>query len=320
LSVRVIKVQIGDERKVEMSRLIILAIVLLAAASGVLLASAQQSDDDVRGAFLSTRPKSTNTNAPKRTRPKPPKPQANTSSTTAKNANLGKNANIANNTSFTNTNSNRLPLPAIALGYTIFMRDMNGRAVRVDPTREFHNGDRIRISLEPNVDGYVYVFHTENDGPPELLYPDARLEGGENWIEAHVPIEIPSTLETDERLRWFQFYGNAGTERLYVVVTRDPLPEVPIAENLLNFCTANKDKCPWHPPADAWAQIQQASKAEVRVVTSKTSAGQAQTDKEQVATTRGLGLDQTAPQPSVIRMSAATNAPVLVTILDLVHK
>jgi hypothetical protein len=31
-----------------------------------------------------------------------------------------------------------LPLPAIALGYTIFMRDMNGRAVRVDPTREFH--------------------------------------------------------------------------------------------------------------------------------------------------------------------------------------
>jgi hypothetical protein len=28
------------------------------------------------------------------------------------------------------------------------------------PTREFHNGDRIRISLEPNIDGYLYVFHT----------------------------------------------------------------------------------------------------------------------------------------------------------------
>jgi len=211
-------------------------------------------------------------------------------------------------------------MPAIALGYTIFMRDMNGRAVRVDPTREFHNGDRIRISLEPNVDGYVYVFHTENDGPPEMIYPDARLEGGENWIEAHVPVDIPSTIEADERLRWFQFYGNAGTEKLYVVVTRDPLPEVPIAETLVNFCTANKDKCPWKPPVEAWGQIQLASKAEVRVVTSKVSAGQAETEKEQVATTRGLGLDQTAPQPSVIRMSAATNAPVLVTILDLVHK
>jgi len=301
-----------------MSRPIILAIVLVSAFSGIFLASAQQSDEEVRGAFLSSRPKNTNSTPPATRRRKPPQRQMNTSSTAAKNANTTKIANA--NIGFANTSSGRLPLPAIALGYTIFMRDMNGRAVRVDPTREFHNGDRIRISLEPNVDGYVYVFHTENDGPPEMIYPDARLEGGENWIEAHVPVDIPSTIEADERLRWFQFYGNAGTERLYVVVTRDPLPEVPIAETLINFCTASKDKCPWKPPVEAWAQVQLASKAEVRVVTSKVSAGQAQTEKEQVATTRGLGLDQTAPQPSVIRMSAATNAPVLVTILDLVHK
>ena len=102
-------------------------------------------------------------------------------------------------------------------------------------------------------------------------------------------------------------------------MTRDPLADVPIGESLVKFCTANKDKCPWHPSPELWAQTQQAAKAEVKVVTSN-NAGQAQTEKEQVATTRGLGLDQTAPQPSVIRMSAATNAPVLVTILDLVHK
>ena len=302
-----------------MSRLLILAIVLLSVTSGVFLASAQEpGDEDVRGAFLSTRPKTTNANAPARRR-RPPQRKATVSVTVATNANTGNAPGSTNaNSSFVG-NTSKLPMSAIALGYTIFMRDMNGRAVRVDPTREFHNGDRIRISLEPNVDGYIYVFHTENDGPPEMIYPDARLEGGENWLEAHVPIDIPSTVETDERLRWFQFYGNAGVERLYVVVTREPLPNVPYAESLVNFCTANKDKCPWHPPVDSWAQVQLASKADVRIVTSKTT-GQVQTEKEQVATTRGLGLDQTAPQPSVIRMSAATNAPVLVTILDLVHK
>src|SRR5262245_31325773 len=301
-----------------MSRLIILPILLLSAAAGTFLASAQQSDEEVRGAFLSTRPKTTNTNAPARRR-RPPQRSTATTSSTVKNTNTGKIGSSTNaNVSFAG-NTNHLPVAAIALGYTIFMRDVNGRAVRVDPTREFHNGDRIRISLEPNVDGYVYVFHTENDGPPEMIYPDARLEGGENWVEAHVPLDIPSTLETDERLKWFQFYGNAGVERLYVVVTRDPLPDVPYAESLVNLCTANKDKCPWHPPAEAWAQIQLASRAEVRIVTSK-NAGEVQTEKEQVASTRGLGLDQTAPQPSVIRMSASTNAPVLVTILDLVHK
>ena len=54
------------------------------------------------------------------------------------------------------------------------MADAGGNAVRVEPSREFHNGDRIRISLEPNLDGYMYVFHSENDGPPEMLDPDAR--------------------------------------------------------------------------------------------------------------------------------------------------
>src|SRR5439155_730976 len=132
-------------------------------------------------------------------------------------------------------------------------------------------------------------------------------------------VEVPSSGETDERLRWFTFYGDAGTERLYVVVSREPLPLVPTGNDLVNFCSANKGKCPWHPAAEVWARVQAANKAEVKVVTSNTF-GQSQTEKEQVATTRGLGLDQSAPQPAVIRMSATTNAPVLVTVLDLVHK
>jgi hypothetical protein len=302
------------------SRLILLTAAAISLVLGLIVVSAQQSDDEVRGAFLSTRPKTTNTNAPARRR-RPPR-NSNTSSNAARNANTAKNvnANTSNANSRTaNKNSSGASSQAIGLGYTLFMRDINGRAVRIEPTREFHNGDRIRISLEPNVDGYLYVFHAEGDGPPEMIYPDARLEGGENWIEAHVPLDVPSTVETDERLRWFQFYGNAATEHLYVVVTREPLADVPIGDNLIAFCAANKDKCPWHPSTEVWAQIQQAAKADVKVVTSSTF-GQPQSEKEQVATTRGLGLDQTAPQPSVIRLSASTNAPVLVTILDLVHR
>jgi hypothetical protein len=303
-------------------RLVILATILLALSCGIYVASAQQSDEEVRGVFLSSRPKTTNPNPPPRRRHQPPR---STNTSAAKNANSAHNGNTANvnmanvNTGVLNKNLSNAKSQAIALGYTMFMRDVNGRAVRIEPTREFHNGDRIRISLEPNIDGYLYVFHTEGDGQPEMIFPDARLEGGENWVEAHVPIDVPSTVETDERLKWFQFYGNPATERLYVVLTREPLADVPTAETLTNLCSANKANCPWHPPADVWSQIQQAAKADVKVVTSKTT-GQAQTEKEEVATTRGLGLDQSAPQPSVIRMSASTDAPVLVTTLDLVHK
>lgn len=305
------------------SRIFFVPIIAVAFVCGLFIVNAQQSDDEVRGVFLSTRPKTTNANAPARRRSRPPR-NSNVSSA-PKNTNAGKNFNggqsntASANNRFANNNSVSAPASAIGLGYTLFMRDENGRAVRVEPGREFHNGDRIRISLEPNIDGYLYVFHTEGDGQPELIYPDPRLEGGDNWIEAHVPVEVPSNVEADERLRWFQFYGNPATEHLYIVVTREPLAEVPTGDNLIAYCNANKGKCPWHPSADLWARVQQDLKANVKVVISNT-AGLVQTEKEQTATTRGLGLDQTAPQPSVIRMSATTTAPVLVTVLDLVHK
>lgn len=298
------------------SRFLIVLIAVGALGSGVLLVRAQDQDAEVRGAFLSSRPKTTNTNAPPRRHRPSRKTNTNANSSGAANANTGAvNANSGNN----NTSSVKVPLQALGLGYTLFMRGANGRSVRVDPGREFHNGDGVRISLEPNIDGYLYIFHTEGDGAPEMIYPDPRLDGGDNFVEAHVPMEVPSSDESDERLRWFTFYGNPGVERLYVVMTRAPLSAVPTSDELVAICATNKDKCPWRPTPDVWRQIQDATRADVKVVSSR-NFGQAETEKEQVATTRGLGLDQNAPEPSVIRMNAQTTAPVLVTVLDLVHK
>lgn len=301
------------------SRSLIMLLAIAALTCGLFIVNAQEPDDEVRGAFLSTRPKTTNQNATRRRRRNMNGNVNSDASTTKKTTNTG--TGNANTAKFANQNSSigSGPVQAIGLGYTLFMRDSSGRSVRVEPSHEFHSGDRVRISLEPSIDGYLYVFHTEGGGQPEMIYPDARLDGGENWIEAHVPMEVPSSEQSDERYHWFVFDNNPATERLYVVVTREPLPAVPTGAELVKFCAANKDKCPWRPFSEVWTQVQDASRAEVKVVASKTS-GQPQTEKEQEATTRGLGLDQSAPQPAVIRMNAVTNAPVLVTVLELIHK
>lgn len=301
-------------------KIIVMLLALCAFACGLYVVSAQQpGDDEVRGAFLSSRPKTTNSNAPSR-RHRPHRTNSNSndnSSSAAKNTNT--NTAATNTNTARNQNSGKNEAQAIGLGYTLFMKDASGREVRVEPSREFHNGDSVRLALEPNVDGYLYIFDAENESAPQMIYPDPRLDAGDNSVEAHVPIEIPSSEETDERLRWFTFYGNGGSEHLYVVVTREPLNGVPTGDDLVGFCTAQKDKCPWHPPAGVWAQVQDGTKAEVKAIEAKTF-GQTQSDKEKVATTRGLGLDQSAPLPSVIRMNVSTKAPVLVTVLDLIHK
>jgi hypothetical protein len=298
------------------SKLTGVLLITIALVSAIVVATAQQPDEAVRGAFLDSRPKTTNLKAPPRRRSRTS--NANSSATNATNANSEKS-------DF--TGAHHLPHPtnraasarAIGLGYTLFMRDADGRGVRVGPTHEFRNGDRVRLALEPNIDGYLYIFDSEDGGPPRMIYPDARLDGGDNWIEAHVPMEIPSSEENEERLRWFEFYGKPGGDRIFVVVTREPLKLIPTSDELVAFCGLNKDKCPWQPSPEVWAQIEKATKAEVKVATSK-NFGQTQTETEKVATTRGLGLDKSAPQPSVIRINASTSEALLVTVLDLVHK
>src|SRR5687768_5292497 len=134
---------------------------LIALMTGVFVVSAQQ-DEDVRGAFLESRPKTTNLKGPsRRSRRRPPK--TNTNANSAANASAATNASTTTPTA-TNRPSSRKAQPAIGLGYTVFMREPSGRAIRVEPTREFRTGDRIRLAFEPNVDGYLYIFDSENGG------------------------------------------------------------------------------------------------------------------------------------------------------------
>lgn len=283
-------------------------------------------DENVRGSFLTSRPpagagggvtvSSSSSSSSKSTG----KSSSKSSSKSGKKSSSSKSSS-GKSTSKSSTTSVAVKTYAtgpIGLGYTLYMRDGNGDAMRADPSREFHAGDRIRISMEANTDGYLYVFHTENDNAPTLIFPDSRLNDGDNMIDAHVPYEVPSPFEATENLRWFLFDENPAIERLYIVITREPIPGIPIGADLVTFCRRNPASCPLSMSPTVWAKIK-ASNGEVRVSRSKTY-GQTQTQGEREATTRGLGLNQNAPEPSVVRMNVSTNDSVLVTTLDLVHR
>ncbi|HEX8889766.1 MAG TPA: DUF4384 domain-containing protein [Pyrinomonadaceae bacterium] len=315
-------------------------LLTLALISGaVVMAHAQDEDEAVRGSFLTTRTKASTSsgnssasgtiaatanlagnqtsNKPTSNRPTSGRTTKNSSGRTTAGGSASVRASTGKNgtTVQGNVAVSAYSPSAIGLGYTLYMRDSSGGAVRVDPSQEFHAGDRIRLSLESNTDGYLYIFHTENDGEPEMLYPDVRLEKGANRIQAHVPYEIPWNEPGVEN--WFKFDENPANERLYVVVSRQPLPMIPIGDALVSYC--GKNQCPWRPPVSAWAQLKMQGQAKVGVVKSS-SYGQKQTGPEREATTRGLGLDQAAPEPSVIRMNVSSTAPILVTAVDLNHK
>ena len=284
-----------------------------------------QDDEDVRGAFLTSRPKdkpasSGTTAKPSRRKPKPSGGSNNPGSGTSSSNNPGsshpgkpvdKSPNKAgpSSTPTTPVNARR-----IGLGVTLFMRDSNGLAVRVDPNHVFQKGDRVRVLLETNTDGYLYIFNTTDAGPATMIYPHADLDEAGNYLQAHVPFEIPSSVSADERLRWFAFDETAGTERLFFVFTREPLSGVPIDDDLIALCKESKEKCPVKPSTEVWAVVQKQMQEPLKSDKTQQFGG-----TETASESRGLGLSKEDPPPSLVMMASSARS-TLVATLDLIHK
>jgi len=302
------------------AKVFFLSLLIALAGLGTMQAYNPQ-EDDVRGAFLTTRPKaSANTDKPgpssrpSRRRPKTVKPGP-----VAVNSPTPSKGTVPGPSSTPDVAPRKGGSQRLGLGVTLFMRDSNGLSVRTDPTRTFRKGDHVRVLLETNADGYLYVFNTTDNGQPVMIYPDAELDEAGNYIQGHVPWEIPSSTAAEERLRWFTFDQTSGAEKLYFVFTREPLATVPIEDDLINFCRENTGKCPWKPAADVWAQIKSELDEPVKVAKSE-GFGKSQTGPEQQAATRGIGLNRDDPEPSLIMLTASTSKNILVATMDLIHK
>ena len=297
----------------------VLGLVCLCAVVIGIAAPVVQDDDDVRGAFLTSRPKEKSGNTggatakPSRRRPKANPGSNNPSKQPDKTPSKPGPSKPAPSPSepATPVNARRL-----GLGVTLFMRDSNGLAVRVDPDHVFRKGDRVRVLLETNTDGYLYIFNTTDDGAATMIYPDANLDEAGNYLQAHVPFEIPTSMAAQESLRWFAFDDVAGTEHLFFVFTREPLKGIPLEDDLIAFC--RDSKCPIQPSEEVWGAVQKDLQEPFK--TDKTQQyGKAETSNEKEASTRGLGLAKDDPQPSLVMMASSPRS-TLVATLDLIHK
>gem|GEM_PF-2493788 len=211
------------------------------------------------------------------------------------------------------------PVGPIGLGCTLFKRGPGETPVRVDTRREFHGGDAVRFMIESNITGYLYVFHVENNGPAKMLFPDARLQDGNNLVQAHVPREIPSSREGDPEFRWFHFDQTVAIERFYLFVTRERLPNVLTDEQLVTFCRDHSEGCPWRPSATQWEHLLAEADTAARESQSR-KFGQAQTPVERGQIRRDVGLPPGAPHPAKVKMNVSPQASKLMMNIDLIHK
>ncbi len=107
---------------------------------------------------------------------------------------------------------------ALGLRYSILKRTADGQE-EVDAASVFHAGDRIRLGIEVNSPGHLYIVNRGSSGSWNVLFPSPEVAGGDNRVLPGMRYEIPSgyTFTFDER---------AGEEKLFIVLSRQPVPDL----------------------------------------------------------------------------------------------
>jgi hypothetical protein len=109
----------------------------------------------------------------------------------------------------------------LGLRYSVRKRDASGRFAEVDQDSTFRSGDRIRLNVDANTTGYLYVVMQGSSGNWRLLFPSADVEGGNNRIEKGASQQIPPGDKGQ-----FVFDEQSGTEKLFLVLSRRPEPDL----------------------------------------------------------------------------------------------
>ena len=63
---------------------------------------------------------------------------------------------------------------APGLRFRMIQAGANDAPIDVDPSKEFHTGDRVRFAFESNIDGYLYVAQQGASGNWTVLFPNRR--------------------------------------------------------------------------------------------------------------------------------------------------
>lgn len=106
---------------------------------------------------------------------------------------------------------------AIPLGlrYSILKYGGDDEAMEVDPDMVFRSGDKIRLRVQVNDTGYLYIVTQGSSGNWRVLFPSAEHDQGNNRVTRGRSYDIPSRTR-------FVFDEQPGTEKLFLVLTRSP--------------------------------------------------------------------------------------------------
>jgi hypothetical protein len=114
----------------------------------------------------------------------------------------------------------------LGLRYNLILVDPNTSASReVDPETVLNDGGCFAIDLLSNRSGYLYVLAKQSSGQWQPLIPSPEMPDESNVIEPAKKVRVPSNY-------CFEVHAPAGSETLFVVLSRDPSDTYELYESI----------------------------------------------------------------------------------------
>lgn len=177
---------------------------------------------------------------------------------------------------------------------------------RISATTRLTPGDRLRISVETERAGYLYVIDREQYadgtlGEPYLIFPTTRTSGGNNQVAVGRLVEIPAQDDSPPYFTMKKSRPDHVAEVLSVLVTPTPLDEIQASDKAQKLTDAQ---------VASWEKSWGSSVGRLEMATT----GQSWTREEKDATTRALTASAPAPQLLFYRPSAKPTEPLFVKL------
>ena len=127
------------------------------------------------------------------------------------------------------TKTGRQRAALLTLQWHLLQRVNDTTQKEADPTQEFQTGDKLKLAITVNQTGYLYIVNQPEGKDGVMLFPDLRINKGDNYVVKDKQYVIPSYCQDfeDPKDCWFKMAPPAGTETLIVIFSRDKITTLP---------------------------------------------------------------------------------------------
>jgi hypothetical protein len=119
--------------------------------------------------------------------------------------------------------------PLLTIQWHLLKRIDDDNVEQTDPTATFQTGDMIKVGITANQAGYLYIVNQPEGKDAIVLFPDPRINKGQNYVAKDTEYVVPGYCPDfeDPKDCWFKMTPPAGRETLLVIFSRLKITSLP---------------------------------------------------------------------------------------------